>query len=732
MVRTFEGTWLSDDPLADLDDPSLFGRAVLVQRILEVLQRIRQESPSTTIGLIGAWGSGKTTVLQSLVKRVGEPSQESEVILDDQWSVAQFNPWLYSDAIALHAGFFAELRSSLPKERRWNETRSKIAALGKRLAPLSALTGLVGVNSEHAIESLLKQITDSAAEQQERVAKVLRPLNHPVLMVIDDLDRLGADELLQVFKLVRLVGRLPNVYYLLSYDEQTVVDLLGKTDLVSAKDDRRAVDYLEKIVQVRLDMPALRAYEVDRVVSRSLQHIASSHRLDVSESELAELIRRFDGVLSKRLRTPRAIKRYFGHLDAFLPDGPEVLFRDFAVLTWLRTIEPGVYNLVQETKDLLLGIGRDALHSLTQPKLTHKEEREIWVGRLKGARVAAEHVDDVLYLLSTLFPALDPVYRGDDTTSTSSRYGPNPQPRSIAHADYFDRYFTFGVPDDDIPDGTVAAALRELGDSAADHPSLAKVEGTFDREPELVIRKIWSRIDDDNLDRSALVCWLTQRHAQSPEQGSVRHRIEGLVANIVGEMTVEKATPLMREVATTVPGSHLWGMVRHLLAADAVGDQRVIERHNQLATAMTEPLVEHYRDHFDHRMRSTASPFDIPTEEAALVWLWREIDPAGLRELLRTAVVEDRWTLLDELAWLVPVVISAKQGRYISRYDDLDHFAELFDLDAAAEALHAGVETAGTLEQYRDTEATPEHRRGFALARLKYHRDGKPAGPESS
>lgn len=731
MTRAFEEVWLSDDPLTELDDSSLFGRAILVQRILEVLQRIRQQSQSTTIGLIGAWGSGKTTVLQGLVKQINAPESGSESVLGEQWSVAQFNPWLYSDAVALHAGFFAELRSSLPKGKRWKETRASVAALGKRLAPLSALTGLVGVNSEQAIGSLVEQITVSAAEQHKRVAKELQSLNHPVLMVIDDLDRLSAGELLQVFKLVRLVGRLPNVYYLLSYDEQTVVDLLGKTDLVSAKDDRRALDYLEKIVQVRLDMPTLRDYEVDRVVSRSLKHITSRHGLDVTENELAELIRRFDGVLSKRLRTPRAIKRYFGQLDAFLPGvGSEVLFRDFAVLTWLRTVEPGVYNLIQATKDLLLGIGRDALRSLTQPKLTNKQERVIWLERLEGARVAAEHLDDVLYLLSTLFPKLDPVYRDDDTASTRDRLGPTPQIRSIAHADYFDRYFTFGVPDDDIPDGTVAAALRELSASAADRPHLAQVEGTFSHQPELVIRKIWSRIEDEDLDRPALIRWLAQRHAQAPEQDTVRHRIEGLVANILGELAAEIVTPLMLEVAVTVPGSHLWGMVRHLLAIDVVGDQRVVQRHNELAAAMTAPLVEHYRHYFDQEMRSTGSPFDIPTEGAALIWLWREIDPAGLRELLRTAVEEDRWALLDELAWLVPVNISAKQERFISRYNDLDHFAELFDLDGAAVALHDEVETAGTLEQYRDVEATPEHQRGYALALLKYRRDASAAGPE--
>ncbi|MBN9141477.1 MAG: AAA family ATPase [Micrococcales bacterium] len=736
MDRTFEEAWLSDDPLTALDDPNLFGRAILVQRILEVLQRVRQQSPSATIGLIGAWGAGKTTVLNGLVKEVAEPpatdegSVISNAILTEQWSVAQFNPWLYADAVALHSGFFAELRSSLPKDRRWKQTRANIASLGTRLAPLSALTGLVGISSEHAIGSLVDQIKVSAADQHKRVAKELEKLNHPVLMIIDDLDRLSADELLQVFKLVRLVGRLPNVYYLLSYDEQTVVDLLGKTDLVSAKDERRALDYLEKIVQIRLDLPKLRDFEVDQVISSSLQQITARHGLDVSENELGELIRRFDGVMSKRLRTPRAIKRYFGQLDAFISGlGPEVLFGDYATLTWLRTVEPGVYSLIQTAKDLLLGTGGDALRSLSQPKLTNRQQRDAWLKRLKGARVSAEYQDDVLYLLSTLFPILHSVYQGDDTTPSRSRNDETPRIRSIAHSDYFDRYFAFGVPDDDIADGTVAAALSELASETRDRPNLAKLEDTFDGQPELVIRKFWSRAQDQSLNRPSLVRWLAARHAQAPEQGAVRHRIESLVANVVGEMPAESAIPLMREAATTVPGSHLWGMVRHLLAADAVGNQRVVDRHNQLATAMTAPLADLYRQRFEQWTRSTTSPFEVPSESASLIWLWREFDSNGLRDLLAGAVARGQWSILDELAWMIPVVISGTQIRRISRYDDFAHLAELFDLDEVADTLDEAVTQAGTLEQYRDTEATTENRRAFALALLKQRRDAMAASP---
>jgi len=166
-------------------------------------------------------------------------------------------------------------------------------------------------------------------------------------------------------------------------------------------------------------------------------------------------------------------------------------------------------------------------------------------------------------------------------------------------------------------------------------------------------------------------------------------------------------------------------MARHLLAADAVGDQRVVDKHNQLANAMSGPLAHLYSRHFDRWAGSTATPFEIPAEDASLIWLWREFDSDGLREFLRSAPAKNQWSLLDEIAWLIPVVISSAQVSRISRYDDLDYLAKLFDLGDAAVALNEEVENAGALENYRDIEATPENGRAFALALLKYRRDGE-------
>lgn len=56
------------------------------------------------IGLIGPWGSGKTSVLNLMEETLGE-SGTVEVL--------HFNPWLYSGTEQLIASFFDEIGSQL-------------------------------------------------------------------------------------------------------------------------------------------------------------------------------------------------------------------------------------------------------------------------------------------------------------------------------------------------------------------------------------------------------------------------------------------------------------------------------------------------------------------------------------------------------------------------------------------------------------------------------------------
>ena len=78
------------------------------------------------------------------------------------------------------------------------------------------------------IGSAAKVIEDKLQKQKpwkvlfEELSNGLRELNSPILVIVDDIDRLQVDELLVLLKVVRLLGRFPGVDFLLAYDEQKI------------------------------------------------------------------------------------------------------------------------------------------------------------------------------------------------------------------------------------------------------------------------------------------------------------------------------------------------------------------------------------------------------------------------------------------------------------------------------------------------------------------------------
>lgn len=727
MTDPLHNALLSYDPLDALDDAELFGRDYLVAQTISILGRVRAQSDSSTLGLIGAWGSGKTTVLNALIHRLKKPDTATQAALGSSWSVAEFNPWLYSDPASLHAGFFSELRDALPTGDRWGNARKQLADLGRRLTPLTGVTQLFGINSKELLDATLVQLEPSTTTHRKAVERAMTEASTPVLMVIDDLDRLSSDELLHVFKLVRLVGRLPNVYYILSYDEHTIIDLLRKTDLVAAEDERRALDYLEKIVQVRLDMPLLREHEVDRVVDAALESVARSHGLQVQNK--SELVRRFDGVMSARLRTPRALKRLFGQLDAFLGAiGPEVSFDDFVVITWLRTIEPGVYGLIQARKSELLGIGGDALRRLTQSKTTNAEMREAWLSRLKTAQVSEVHRDDILYLLSTLFPTLHGVYGGDDREYGRRGHGSTPTPPTgrISHADYFDRFFAFGVPSDDIADTVVYGAVRDLA-SGRSGSDLQQLEGTFRTQPELVLRKIAQVSETHEIVRAPLVRWLSAQFSAAPLFGAIEQRIEGLVAELVAEMPQRDAVGLVEELSLTDSDLYLMGSAQRLLAAQRYGSIRDVDRFNTMGEAIAPTVARLLIARMATLANGIDSPLEVDTEASRLRWLCRGIDPEGFKSLLAEAMASGSWTLIDELSWFVECSVGADGAFYIGRFSALSTIHDLFGRESMLESLADEIDAADPWDFSKDVPATPDALRQFTLSALRILRDTEAA-----
>ncbi|MFF4234127.1 P-loop NTPase fold protein [Streptomyces sp. NPDC001820] len=641
-----DARFFNDEPFLNQEEgPDLLGHEQYAQHAIKLLQRVRAQTETGVLALIGPWGSGKSTVLGKVIRQL--PGEDS----DESWLVAELNPWLYSDLESLTAALFSEIRAALPKGERWSEARQKIGGFGQAISPLGKLTALIGLDSESLIEAASDRVSGdaSASAAKRKAEEALRQAGSPVLVVMDDLDRLTPDELLLVFKLVRLVGHLPNVYYLISFDEQTLLDVLRRSDLVGDSEPR-AREFLEKIVQVRLDLPAFRERDADVLVDRSLTAVLNSHSLALTPAEQRRFSEAYFRNLQGRLRTPRAIKRFFGQVDATLGSlAGNVDLVDFLLVTFLRTSEPGAYRILGRHRAELTGTSFDpTARRDEQPG----QRADRWRTRLREAGVAEEHLQSVLGLMSMLFaPVRQALGDGGDTQAIGLR-------RGVGNIDYFDRYMVFGVPDDDLPETAFELGLQHLAD---DVPSTEKDELLLrlrDDTHRIVRRISYRRTNGTPAPTAPLLVVMAQQYGQlnagAEQLGllTAERSLEFLAGDLLTDLPATERPATLQAMASTPDGAVLASRTLHRVTArtDSEPQQEAQPTPDWVREARS--LVGHQiAQHLDP---AAGRPVENLTElELTLLWGWRHTDSASARTWI-TQRLDDTWDPLELLTVLLP------------------------------------------------------------------------------
>jgi predicted KAP-like P-loop ATPase len=346
-VQRPTAAWLDDEPIRTSED-DLLGRLPFARQVARILNSAGRRSPSTVVGLTGPWGSGKTSTVH-LVR----------ANLDDSisWRVQDVNPWGLNGAEAVVAEVLAAVTSALPKKRakRARKAMSKYVAFATPLVGLAPYGGSAAKQVADVLAARLageQTLTGQAAEVEQELTQ----LAQPILVVIDDIDRLQPPELLALFKAVRLLGRLPHVHYLLSYDQRTITELITSTPIAQNNEDRAAA-FMEKLINVRVDQPPTRPDQVKALYDSRMRTALTELSVELSQGAQLRINDEHQPLLAAMLREPRTIGRFFAQLYTYIPLlGPdEIDLSDFIGLSLIRTAVPSLYERVAVERHVLTG-----------------------------------------------------------------------------------------------------------------------------------------------------------------------------------------------------------------------------------------------------------------------------------------------------------------------------------------------------------------------------------------
>lgn len=420
----------SEKPIISKNE-DLLGRKKVASDLAKEIEYYKNKD-SLTIGIVGKWGSGKTSFINMVLESFKG---------NDKYIVIKFNPWNISSRKQLISDFFLQLSNNIKKE---NESNKIIGTIGKSLGTLSkffkplglipplSLLGTIGDITEKAsgfINEYLEAEKEDLETLKSNINQELEDLDKKLLIVIDDIDRLCDEEIREMFQLVKSIADFKNTIYILSYDREIVTKALDKSQ------QDKGEEYLEKIVQVPLVLPYISKSDLDKIFINRL-----NTSIDIPDEEYNNeyFSKIYYNGLAESFENLRDIERYMNVFNLGINLAIEELnINDYIVLTLIKVFEPNLYEYIKNNKDYFSGTKFDEFLNKDKKEILDELE-EIYKNLKKFEKRKIKR------LMEVIFPKLEV------TTYDEGFIDIWGKTRRIATPVYFESYFRLDFPEDEI------------------------------------------------------------------------------------------------------------------------------------------------------------------------------------------------------------------------------------------------------------------------------------------
>ena len=473
---------LIDAPIRSSAEDDL-GRAPVAHAFARSILEL-DASQGLVVAVLGPWGHGKSSFINLMreefegIPKELESSEESDPSPEESetrraLTVIDFNPWMFSGSDQLVDFFFTQIGAELKVK---NESRlgkiadrlGQYAGIFKPAAQLflpggsaagefvaAGISGLAGTTSaDRSVQKVKDDITEA-----------LSKLEKPIVVVIDDIDRLTKIEIREIFKLVRLTASFPNIIYLLAFDRERVEQALSE-DGVSGR------AYLEKIVLLSFDVPQASEKLLRSRALAELERILSpvtNATLDEDRWPSAYL-----KVIEPLLSNIRDVTRYAISAKQTIKDlGNKVDLVDLLAMEALRVFRPEIFRRLPTLRNELAGAGVIAGGA---GKRTREGIEELFKDSAnEGYSSAIESLlnefpgnETVAALLAYVFPASQHDHMSEELNTWRTE-------RRMAHIDFLNLYFDRVMPDSLVAFQCSGHAVNLLNDRTSLKKYLAEL-----------------------------------------------------------------------------------------------------------------------------------------------------------------------------------------------------------------------------------------------------------------
>ncbi|WP_201509230.1 KAP family P-loop NTPase fold protein [Psychrobacter alimentarius] len=487
----------SDRPITKIEEDEL-DRSKFASELADALASW-QGKDSLVVALHGSWGSGKSSIKNMALIRLDE-------ISEDKPAVIQFSPWEWAAQEKITASFFEEISKSVGRIDE-SESGKKLAALLKKygrylntgetvatgfssaLPTLFVLATFIGIGGSFSdkdwvsnassfilfilagwaaflkwgrgiidniagnIEATAKEKEQSLRDIGEDLKELLLNRQAPLIVVMDDLDRLTSAQLRMVFQLIKANLEFPNMVFLLLFQRDIVEDKMNDGLQLGR-------DYLEKIIQVPFDIPQIETTRIHKLLIDKLKRIIKQDESAMKMFDDDRWGRIFYRSMNVYFDDLRSVYRYTSTLSFHFnilkgENAFEVNPVDLMAIECLRVFEPDVYKEIARSKKLFTTNGSD--------RYTGSKDSTVTSINVILDKANPDKRDSVKKMIKQLFPTIDWVLGGIQYDGGFARNWLKEM--RICYPSNFDKYFQFAIPSDEISNSELQEMLSLTADS---------------------------------------------------------------------------------------------------------------------------------------------------------------------------------------------------------------------------------------------------------------------------
>lgn len=331
QINLISNYLLGDSPITkDVDD--VLDYQETVNKLTKILKN-DNHNKSFTIGLVGPWGNGKSSVFQMVKKRLmkNDEGKKNDFITFD------FLPYLNHNEDDIINEFFTSLS---------NELRPYSGKLSNLLDEYSSkLTDLYeNKNVLGFIENHVTNFKDSSAnELYQLINEMLIDIDKKIIVFVDDLDRLNKNEILQVFKLIRNTADFRNTIFIVAMDKEYVLKSLKKSKKIFNS------SFIDKFFQLEIYLPEI---DKSKLKENFLLELNSSILNDGSPDfvyKIKEAIDNNGNLFNDYVKNLRDVKRLVNQVIYDYPNtGGEINLKDFLNFTYFKLKFPNFINILKQ------------------------------------------------------------------------------------------------------------------------------------------------------------------------------------------------------------------------------------------------------------------------------------------------------------------------------------------------------------------------------------------------